>query len=122
MTKMVRLRMPAGSWAEIGHDGTAYTVSNSGNELGMNECLVPEHVAQVLLATASGAVRVDDSEPAPPDMSLTPMLVPPGAPSDGPAIGWHGNIYEAHDGIVMIPAAAVQDAIVHGFVRPVIED
>ncbi len=59
--KMVRLRL--NNCDEINHAGVKYSVSNSGRHLGLNEVLVPQEVADVVLGLSVGATRVEESEP-----------------------------------------------------------
>lgn len=73
-------------------------------------CDVPDHVGAVLLATGSGAVRLDDnSEPEDfvcmvhPSNKLQPLTA-------------RGRVYHPEDGRIHVVAAAVADAIRCGFV------
>jgi hypothetical protein len=102
----MKLRMNAGT-DQVCHGPVGYTVSNIDWVVD-----VPPEVAAVLLRTGAGAVQID-AEPAPePEGELCVKHVSGMAAS----FSWRGRSFVADDnGVLVIPAAAIGDAISHGF-------
>lgn len=110
---MVKLRMNLCD--EINHAGVSYRVSNSNTDLGVGEVDVPPEVAALLLSVSAGAVLADPpQEPAP----LHPCRMR--HPDPAASFSWNGQIFDPDgDGVVTVPAAAVQSALDHGFAGPI---
>ena len=104
---MVNLRMPPGC-DEVNHNAYRYRV----NPFEGNTVDVRPEVATWLLRTASGAVLAD-----PPAVEEPIGMVRVRHASDRSAsFSWRGKSFATDEsGVLEIPAAAIGDAISHGF-------
>ncbi len=100
----MKLQMPKGC-EDIGHGPNKYIVSNVDWTTE-----VPDHVGAIMLATSTGATRLDtDAEPEDfvcmvhPRNPLQPLTA-------------RGRVYHPHDGKIHVHAVAVADALRCGFV------
>ena len=97
----------------IGHDGVQYIVNNVTREVE-----VPDEVGYVLLRVGAGCVRIDAPPVVEPEGEL-PMI----APTDEAIFAWRGKIYgPAVDGVIMLPIAAMSEALPHGFITATIDE
>ena len=88
------------------------------NALITREVEVPDEVGYVLLRVGAGCVRIDAPPVVEPEGEL-PMI----APTDEAIFAWRGKIYgPAVDGVIMLPIAAMSEALSHGFITATIDE